>query len=81
MGVTVKKRSAELLREGDKITVAITHEVKINRDNAWIRYEATSSVGEDEGTDEAKLRIIDHVSNAVIDATYKAAEKAMEASK
>ncbi len=78
METKVKKRSAEYLRTGDKITVAVTHEVKINRESAWIRYEATSTVDETEGTEEAKQRVIDHVTKAVLDATLKTADTIME---
>lgn len=76
MALEVRRVVTEELREGDKITVAVTHEVKINRDSAWIRYEATSSVA-GETTDEARARVIRHVSTSVINAVQEAADAVM----
>lgn len=77
MALQVKRIATEELREGDKITVAVTHEVKINRDSAWIRYEATSSVSPDEDTAEARSRVINHVTHSVISAVQETADAVM----
>jgi hypothetical protein len=73
-------QSHEVLHVGDKLTVAITHEVKINSDNAWIRYEATTTIEDGETVEQAKQRIGGHVTQAVIDVAEQAAAKVMERS-
>ena len=78
MAVTINKRSSEMLRSGDKITVAITHEISINRDKAWVRYEATSTVDEDEHAEDAKQRVIEHCTGSVVDAAQAAAQKVLD---
>lgn len=74
MGVEIKRKHVEELYVGDKITCAVTHEIKINRDSAWVRYEVTSTVLDDEGTTEAKRRVINHVASSVIEAVNATAE-------
>jgi len=78
MGTQLRRVAEEYLQDGDKITVAVTHEVAINRDKAWIRYEVTSVVLPDEGTEAAKYRVIQHVANGVIEAVEAAAEAVLE---
>ena len=68
------KRAPEVLFEGDKITVAVTHQAVINGDDTWVRYEAQSSVQPGESAVEAEQRMVTHVAEASIRATVEAAK-------
>lgn len=56
------------LVEGDSVTAGMTHEISVNRDKSWIKYEVTSKVRPGESTDDARTRVIDHVSESVMQA-------------
>jgi hypothetical protein len=71
-----KKSSAiDFLREGDKITVAITHEIKIGHESSWVRYEAASAIADGETSETASERVINHVSKNVMNAVSETVEK------
>jgi len=78
MAIKVIKVTQEQLREGDKITMAVTHEVKVDRESMWVRYEATTSVLGEEGTAGAKARVIEHVTQSAVDATLAAANAVLD---
>jgi len=65
--VKIEKTGTSFLREGDTITVAISHEIKINGDASWVRYEATSKINQ-ETSEVAGHRIIGHVNEYVMKA-------------
>lgn len=69
----VEKTGASFIREGDKITVAVTHEVKIGGESSWIRYEAESLVNQ-ETCEDASERVIGFVNKGVMDAVMKTVE-------
>lgn len=68
------KRAPEVLFEGDKITVAVTHQANINGEDSWVRYEAQSSVQPGETATEAERRMVTHVTQASVRATVEAAK-------
>lgn len=72
--------TATLIKSGDTIHTGITHEVYIEGDKSWIKFEATTVVGEDETGDEATLRVIQYVNESVIEAV-KTAVKTVEENK
>lgn len=63
-----------MLFNGDKITVSVSHQVKIGREESWIRYEASSAVQPDESTEDAKDRVVGHVNRGVMDAVMQVVE-------
>ena len=63
----IQKRIDAVLRTGDKVTVSVTHEIKIQGDSSWVKYEATSLV-QDETTEQAASRVINHVNDAAMSA-------------
>ena len=69
----IAKRGAAFLREGDTVTVAVTHEVKIDGESSWIKYEASSKIN-GETSEEASERVIGHVNEGSMRAVYKAVE-------
>ena len=62
------------LDEGDQITVSITHQIQINGDNSWVRYEASSKVRENETAEDAAERVHGHVDSEVIKSVVKTVE-------
>lgn len=71
MKIEKRSMSSSLLREGDSITVAVTHEIRINGDSSWVRYEATSKV-QNESADDATRRVITQVNLGVMEAVTEA---------
>lgn len=71
--MNIQKRGASFLRDGDTITVAVTHEVKIDGESSWIRYEASSKVNQ-ETSEDASRRVIGHVNEAVMEAVHSTVE-------
>lgn len=56
------------LDPGDRITVSVSHELKINGESSWVKYEANSAVRENESATEASSRVQDHVEREVMKA-------------
>lgn len=69
----IAKTDTAFLRDGDSITVAVTHEIKIGGDSSWVRYEASSKINQ-ETSEEASERVIKHVKKAVMDAVFQTVE-------
>ena len=64
---TVGMESSELAR-GDRITVSITHQIQIGRDNSWVKYEAQTKVRAGESAEDARARAIGHANRSVMEA-------------
>ena len=71
----------ELFRQGDKVTATVTHNIKINGDDSWVKYEITSTQGPEETIDDVDARVIEHATSTVVRLAYSAAQKVLEASK
>lgn len=56
----------DALSEGDWIDVSISHQVKIGRDESWIKYGVMTKVRAGESTEDAKTRAISHVDESVM---------------
>lgn len=69
----IVKKGTSFLREGDTITVAVTHEVKIDGESSWIRFEAASKIN-GETSEEASTRVIGAVNQGSMSAVYAAVE-------
>lgn len=65
----IAKRSEHFIREGDTITVAVTHEIKIGGESSWVRYETTTKVNQ-ETSEEASARAIGFVNQGAITAVH-----------
>ena len=74
MKIEKKSTATSFLREGDQITVAVTHEIKIGGESSWVRYEGSSKI-QGETSEEASQRVINHVSQEVMKAVYETVEK------
>jgi hypothetical protein len=58
------------LWEGDQITMSVTHQIQIARDNSWVKYEATTKVRPNETAADARTRAIRHVNESVMEAVH-----------
>lgn len=77
----VSQVAPEVFHEGDKVTATVTHNIKINGDDSWVKYEITSTIGPDEHIDDVDNRVLNHATSTVVKLAYKAAEKVLEAGK
>jgi hypothetical protein len=77
----VNQVEPELFREGDKVTATVTHNIKINGDDSWVKYEITSTQGPEETIDDVDTRVIQHATRTVVNLAYSAAQRVLEAAK
>jgi hypothetical protein len=72
----VVKRSTEAseLYTGDQITVAVSHQIRVGRDESWVRYEAVTKIRPGEESDDARTRAIGHVNKSVMEAVAQVVE-------
>lgn len=75
----VNQVAPELFREGDKVTATVTHNIKINGDDSWVKYEITSTQGPEETIEDVDNRVIQHATRTVVSLAYQAAQKVLEA--
>lgn len=59
------------LSEGDRITISISHELQIDREHTWVKYEANSAMRPEETALEAAQRIRDHVDREVMKTVHQ----------
>jgi hypothetical protein len=68
MNIEKRSESSSALSTDDRITVSISHEIKIKGEASWVKYEANSAVREEETATQAATRVIDHVDRQVMSA-------------
>lgn len=66
--------ASEPLDVGDRISISVTHQIRINGDDSWVKYEASTRRRESESTEEADKRLLDHVDAFVIRACEQVAQ-------
>ena len=74
----VAKPSVDVLHAGDDVRVTVTHQIVINGDNSWVKYEAGHTLRDGETTAEVDARLIEHASTTVVQLAAVAAGKVME---
>lgn len=60
--------ASKAVREGDRLVASISHQVIINGDESWVKFEANVAVGEDESPEDARQRVIEYVNEGVMEA-------------
>ena len=70
----IARTETGFIREGDKITVAVTHEIRIGGESSWVRFEAQTMVNQ-ETCEDASDRAIRFVNAGVMDAVHKTVEQ------
>lgn len=73
MKLVSRHEGVHLLDAGDRISVSVTHQIRINHDDSWIKAEATSSVRPGEDAQEAGDRVLTFVDDFVIKACERVA--------
>lgn len=56
-----------ILTPGDRVDVGVTHLVKINREEAWIKLSINAQVLDGENADEAVQRVSEFVNTKVLE--------------
>ena len=74
----IEKTGTSFVREGDTITVAVTHEVKIGGESSWIRFETSTKVA-GETSENASRRAIGFVNQGVMEAVESTVESVRKA--
>lgn len=64
----------ESLHTGDRIEFSVTHQIKINGDDSWVKYGVHTTVQDGETTEEAAVRALGHVDEFVIKACEQVAQ-------
>lgn len=54
-----------LLVEGDRVTCSISHQLRIGREETWVRYEAQTVLGASESHRDAEQRVVEAVNHGV----------------
>lgn len=57
----------DALSPGDWIEISVSHQVRIDREESWIKLGANTKVREDETASEAVSRLSTFINNKVID--------------
>lgn len=55
-----------LLDSGDRIEIAVTHEILIGREKAWIKYAVQGTVRQEETPEAASLRLTEAVNSQIM---------------
>lgn len=63
------------LRNGDRIEYAVTHELDVDGEKAWVKYGVNASIGANESADEATDRVVTFVNGTVIEAATRVANQ------
>ena len=75
----VNQVEPEVFHEGDTVRVSVTHNIKINGDDSWVKYEYGTTVQPGEHVDDVDARLINHATGTVVRLAYSAAQKVLEA--
>lgn len=75
----VHQEAPEIFHEGDSVRVSVTHNIKINGDDSWVKYEYGTKIQEGEHVDDVDARLIEHATGTVVRLAYSAAQKVLEA--
>lgn len=67
-------RTETALHTGDTVELSVTHQIRINGDDSWVKYGVQTKVQDDETTEEAAQRVLDHVDAFVIKACEQVAQ-------
>jgi hypothetical protein len=70
----IARTETGFIRDGDEITVAVTHEIKIGGESSWVRFEAKTKVNQ-ETCEDASNRVIRFVNQGVMDAVHRTVEE------
>ena len=72
--VTRKGMEVYELFPGDQVTVSVTHQIQIGRDNSWVKYESVTKVRPGEKAEDARRRAIGHTNESVMQAVTETVE-------
>lgn len=71
------KTAPVVLHTGDRAAVTVTHNIKINGEDSWVKYELESTLQEGELIEEMDKRLITHAVKTVVNVAEQAALEVM----
>ena len=74
MKLIAKHVEGPFLREGDTVEFSVTHQIRINGDDSWIKYGIGHKLIDGETEEEAAQKAVDHVDAFVIKACQQVAQ-------
>lgn len=78
MKLVNRHEETHLLDQGDRVSISVTHQIRINGDDSWVKAEASTSVRESESSDQAGDRVLTFVDGFVIKACERVAKTVEE---
>lgn len=70
----IHQTDAVVLHPGDNLELSITHQIRINGDDSWIKYGVNTKVRDGETAEQAYQRALQHVDEAIIRACEQVAK-------
>ena len=63
-----------MLVECDRVVCSISHQLRIDGEDTWVKYEVNSAVQQAESAEQAATRVITHTNDSVMQAVQVAVE-------
>lgn len=71
----LRGEASKVLSEGDRITASISHQIRVDGDESWVKYEVNAAVMQGETSDQAKTRVKDHVNATAMEFVHEVVDK------
>jgi hypothetical protein len=66
-----------VLSEGDRVEYAVTHEIEVDGEKAWVKFGVNASVLDQESAEAASARVVRFVNAAVMQSATEVANQIM----
>jgi hypothetical protein len=63
-----------VLHPGDSLELTVTHQIRINGDDSWIKYGVRTTVQDGENSEEVAQEVLNHVDAFVVEACEQVAK-------
>jgi hypothetical protein len=67
----------QVLTNGDRVEYAVTHEINVDGDKAWVKYGVNVGVMDGESPEQTNDRVVDFVNGVVLNAATEVANQIM----
>lgn len=74
MKIQKRGESRTVLVEGDRVTCSISHQLRIDGEDTWTKFETNAQVQAGEDADEAAERVIQYTNDKAMRVVYLAVE-------
>lgn len=76
-GLRIRATDAEgpfLLQQGDRIEFSVTHQIRVDGDDSWVKYGVSKTLSEGETAHAVAKALVDHVNTTVMAAVHTTAK-------